>query len=542
VPGLAEAFERIGTYLEHRLPLTHAAGAALAVTDMDEVLGVVVRGFADAASGSAVRPGTRFQIGSISKSFAGVVAIQEAEAGTLDIHEPVDRILPGLHLPQPFGPITTHHLMSHTSGLGTGTEDAPTGAGAAWLLGQVPPTFAPGSRFWYSNDGWKLVGMVLEKVTGTPFHDLVRERVIGPLGMRSTDSAITNDTRTDLATGYQTIYDDRPPRLDHPLVPARWLVSDTADGSIVSNVIDMSVYVRALLGGGRTLVDGHDIRLLSPDGFRLLTTPVIQDGDHPSHAYAYGLRIGSGGNDKEIAHSGGMVGYTALMVVRPDQGIGCVMLLNGDGNSEEVVRFALDSVDAALRGDDPPLGPHAAAPTVVADASDYLGSYEGQNRNIDIVATADGMMLRQGPMGAPLVRAEGDSFLVEHAALDRYLLRFGRDGQGRVVEAFHGDDWLRSKDYGDSGPRDFPQEWLAYVGLYRSNNPWAPALRVLLRKGELAIWWSWATEEELLLALGEGRFAVGQEWRPMRIRFLGMTEGRALAAEFNGARWYRACE
>jgi hypothetical protein len=434
--------------------------------------------------------------------------------------------------------------MSHTSGLGTGTEDAPTGAGAAWLLAQVPPTFAPGSRFWYSNDGWKLVGMVLEKLTGTAFHDLVRERVIGPLGMRSTDAAITNDTRTDLATGYQTLYDDRPPRLDHPLVPATWLVSDTADGSIVSNVIDMSVYVRALLGGGRTLVDGRDVRLLSPDGFRLLRTPVIQDGDHPSHAYAYGLRIGSDGNDTEIAHSGGMVGYTALMAVRPDQGIGCVMLLNGDGNSEQVVRFALDSVDAALRGGDPPVGPHPVAPTVVEGASDYLGGYGGKNRNIDIVATADGMMLRQGPIGAPLVRVEGDSFLVEHAALDRYLLRFGRDEKGKVVEAFHGDDWLPSERYRDSGPRDFPQEWLGYPGLYRSNNPWAPVLRVLLRKGELAIWWSWTTEEEPLLPLGDGLFAVGQEWRPMRIRFrsLGIAGGRAAVAEFNGANWYRVSD
>lgn len=542
MPGLAEAFERIGTHLEHRLPLTHAAGAALAVTDADEVLGVVVRGFADAASGSAVRPETRFQVGSISKSFAGVIAVQEAQAGRLDLHEPVDRILPWLDLPQPFGLITTHHLMSHTSGLATGTEDAPTGAGAAWFMARVPPTFAPGSRFWYSNDGWKLVGMVLEKVTGTPIHDLLRERVLGPLGMRSTDAAITNQTRMDLATGYQTLYDERPPRLEHPLVPARWLVSNTADGSLVSNVIDMSAYIRMLLGGGRTLVDGHAVQVLSPEGFRLLTTSVIGDDDHPGHGYAYGLRVGPDATDREFAHSGGMVGYTAMMVARPDQGIGCVMMLNGDGDGEALVRFALDAVGAALKGDELPEPTHPPAATVVTDAADFVGSYQGEDGEIDVVATSDGIMLRKGPLGAPLVRAQGDSFLVEHAVLDRYLLSFGRDAGGRVVEAFHGNDWLRGTGYGDDVPGDVPGEWRAYPGLYRSNNPWAPVLRVLLRKGALAVWWSWATQEEPLLALDEGWFAVGERWQPMRLRFLEVADGRAAAVEFNGARWYRSFE
>ncbi len=81
MPGLAEAFERIGSALEHHLPVSHAAGAAIAVTDRHETLGVVVRGFADVASGAPVRPETRFMIGSISKSFAAIVVLQEVEAG-----------------------------------------------------------------------------------------------------------------------------------------------------------------------------------------------------------------------------------------------------------------------------------------------------------------------------------------------------------------------------------------------------------------------------------------------------------------------------
>ncbi|HEX6131881.1 MAG TPA: serine hydrolase domain-containing protein, partial [Actinomycetota bacterium] len=118
MPGLVDAFELIGDAVEHHLPQTHAAGLALAVTDPEETLGVVVRGFADVAARAPVRPETRFEIGSISKQLAAIVALQEVEAGRLDLHVSVNELLPWLELPEPFGPITLHHLLTHTSGLG----------------------------------------------------------------------------------------------------------------------------------------------------------------------------------------------------------------------------------------------------------------------------------------------------------------------------------------------------------------------------------------------------------------------------------------
>ena len=76
-----------------------------------------MRGLADVAAGTPVRPETRFQIGSISKSFAAMIVLQEVAAGRLDLHVSVNEILPWLELPEPFGPITLHHLMTHTAGL-----------------------------------------------------------------------------------------------------------------------------------------------------------------------------------------------------------------------------------------------------------------------------------------------------------------------------------------------------------------------------------------------------------------------------------------
>ncbi len=536
--GLAEAFERIGAFLERRLPLTHAPGASLGVTDRDGLLGVVVRGFADVGSGTPVHPGTRFQIGSISKSFTAVVALQEAAAGRLDLHAPVTALLPWLELPQPFGPITPHHLLAHTSGLIQGTEDAFGELAAAWNLRDHPPGFPPGERFWYSNDGYKLIGLILERLAGQRVADLIRERVLEPLGMASSEAVITNATRANLATGYAPMHDDRPAQLTHPLVPAQWIVSGSADGSIVSDLADMCAYARMLLRGGEGV--------LSKDSFATLTTPLILDPERSGFSYAYGMWVGEEDGRRRFRHSGGMVGYTTLLAVDPDDGLGAVMFLNGDGDRTETVRFALDAVRAAIRGEPLPGLTDPDDPALVPNAGRYAGAYRGDGRTIEVAAVGGRLMFREADIEATLSRDGTDRFLVEHPSLDRFHLRFGRDGDGRVVEAFHGPDWLRGDGYTGPEPGPHPPEWEAYPGVYRSNDPWMPVLRIVLRKGRLVrlATFAWEEEDELaLLPLDGSTFRVGdEEWRPDRMRFDRIVEGKATRAVYDGGSWYRSFE
>ena len=115
----------------------------------------------------------------------------------------------------------------------------------------TPRRSRPGERFHYSNDGYKIVGAVLESLTGLPIHELLAERLLGPLGMTASVAAITDDVWTDLATGYEPLLTDRPAQLRHPLAPAPRTISNTADGSIVSTVVDMCAYARLLLARGR---------------------------------------------------------------------------------------------------------------------------------------------------------------------------------------------------------------------------------------------------------------------------------------------------
>ena len=143
----------------------------------------------------------------------------------------------------------------------------------------MPPTTAPGERFWYSNDGWKIVGACLEHVTGMPIHDLLAERVLGPLGMRDSVALIDDAEYLRTAVGYVPTRWDRPPQLRHPLSPAGRIVSNTADGSIVSTAIDMAAYARLLLARGDVPDGSRRPRSSATPAFSLLTEDGVDDGD-----------------------------------------------------------------------------------------------------------------------------------------------------------------------------------------------------------------------------------------------------------------------
>jgi CubicO group peptidase (beta-lactamase class C family) len=549
MPGLEDAFERIGAAAEHHLEASNAPGLALAITDGDEVLGVVCRGLADVAANKPVRPETRFQIGSISKSLAALLILREVEAGTLDVHVSVNEILPWLELPEPFGPITLDHLMTHTSGLLVGTEDAPTGPGALHRLKINPPTTAPGERWLYSNDGWKIVGACLEEVTGQAIHDLLRTRVLAPLGMLRSTAAITAAEYEDMAVGYEPLYCDRPVQLRHPLVPATRITSNTADGSIVSTVLDMCAYARMVLARGDVPgVDGA--RMLSEAAFDRWVEQRVPDD--AGGTYGYGLWQAEADGVRWIAHSGGMVGYTAFFAVSPDENLGLVILQNGGGSKEQLSRTAFAQVRACLAGGDLPEAWVPPAPTSVPRGEEYVGVYTGEDgRVFEVETEREGLRLNAGPVTVllerdPLAEA-GDAFLVPHEALERFAIVFGRDASGAVVEAFHGETWFRSARYTGPNPEPAPEEWHRFTGFYRSNDPWAPTLRVVLRKGQLAIQWpSAATDDagdEVLIPLEDGRFAAGAIRDPRRVRFLGRgAGGKAVVAEFNGGSWFRSFE
>jgi hypothetical protein len=357
--------------------------------------------------------------------------------------------------------------------------------------------------------------------------------------MTSSEARITNETRLDLSVGYEPVHDERPSNLEHPLAPAWWIVTETADGAIVSTVADMSAYARMLLGRGATTIDGVEVRVLSEAMFDTLTTPYTATDD-PKVRYAYALDISAEDDGRiEIGHGGGMVGYTAAFWLDVTTGLGCTILQNGSGDKATLVDASLDAVRASLAGKELPATPSFDL-GVIEHADSLAGVYAGE-RSIELVAEESRLRLVEGDVSVVLQRwgDEKDAFCVPHPSWDRFLLRALRDADGTVTELVHGPQRFAPEGRELETSTALPAEWADYPGTYRSNDPWSSVMVVFARAG--ALWLLWPPEgiETPLLDLGEGTFAVGEEWRPQRLRFEDVVEGRPSIAWYNGGRWYR---
>lgn len=529
-------FSQIDRVVAQQMEQDRTPGVALALTDREKLLRVATYGLADLAGGRPVTPQTLFEIGSIGKSFTSLALLQLHEAGQVDLHAPFSQYLPWFQAKSRYAPITLHHLMSHTSGLIAGSDFAPDSPYEVWALRDMEVGHAPGEHFHYSNVGYKALGLALERLLNQPYPQIIRERILEPLGMAATAPAITHETRHHLAVGYQGWYDDRPGHPSHPLAPATWLETATGDGCIASTAGDMAAYLRLLMNRGQ----GPSGPVISSQSFELMSQRIIKAEEDPDSYYGYGLDIEQEAGHLYLGHGGDMVGYYAAILADMDAGLGVVMLSNGPFKPVRTSHTILAMLRAAQQGQPLPPLPPVQPLARVENAADYAGVYRGVAKSLTLVAEGEQLYLQQGN-GLLSFEARGDDcFYLNHPDYNRFLWYFRRESEsGRVVEAGHGSDWYAHERYTGPTTFDHPAEWAAYPGHYRSHDPWLTNFRVVLRRGELRLVHPWG-EEESLLFLDNARFQVGEETHsPERLSFNTVVDGQALRANLSGCDYYR---
>jgi CubicO group peptidase (beta-lactamase class C family) len=532
---LSEAFRLIDSYIEEERRSAAIPGMALAITDREKVLHVSTFGHSNLSSRTPVSPETLFEIGSISKSFASVIALQLVEEGRLDLRKPMSEYLPWFEVRSSFGPITLHHLMSHTAGIVQGTETTLGAVTEVLALSNTDATAEPGTFFHYSNTGYKAVGLVLEKVLGESTGSALKKRVFGPLGMNSSESVITSDLYERLAVGYAPIHDDRPRPLNGKYVPATLVESDTADGSISSTASDMTAYMRMLLNKG----GGPRGPLLSATSFDLLVQKVIKPADSVHNEYyGYGLDVREEDDHVLIGHTGGMVGFVSSMLVDMETGFGVIILVNCSSYDlkAELCKTILRVLRSAAEGE-PLQSPKRIDSTLVENASEYEGTYASGSKKLQIVAKGKRLFI-DGGAPVPLESRGKDEFFAGSPNYNLFLMRFGRKGE-KVVEIMHGPDWYVDESY--TGPKAFKhsRRWEAYAGHFRTHNPWISNFRIILRKGALVMVEP-SGNEQPLTQLSEGVFRIGADARsPEVIRFDLLVDGKAMRATLSGCECYR---
>lgn len=531
--SLAQA--RIDEFIERWMMLHNVPGLTMSITDRNETLCVINRGFADVERREPIGPGALFEAGSIGKSFTALCLVQLAEAGVLDLNRPASDYLPWFEVGGSHGTITVHHLLTHTAGITRGGDYAPYGQYEVWALRNTATGGPPGRRFNYSNAGYKALGHLLEAVTGTGYAGNIQSRILDPLGMADTHAVTTFDTRDLMAQGYWPRYDDRPEPPGNPVVPAAWHEYGSGDGSIASTAADMAAYVRLFLNGGRH----NENPLISSSSFDLVTGKFIPVGYIPDTWYGYGLNVSDRHGFRHIDHGGLMLGHHTTMMADLDNGIGVSVLTNGTLEPSEVADFTLRAVRAALNiGPTPDAHAELPEPERVPNAADYVGTFTGEHGSFAVTAQGGTLALEVGSEVAPLERRGRDRFYADHPDFRLHLLTFGRS-DGKVVEAFHGPGWFVSETY--EGPTEFdtPEEWDALVGHYRSHNPWYTNFRVFVRKGRLTLALP-GTPGSRLAPLEDGSFRVGSDPEsPERVRFGALADGVALRANLYNFDYYR---
>jgi CubicO group peptidase (beta-lactamase class C family) len=527
----AAAWARVEEFARARMREANTPGMAVAITSRDRLLHVGAFGSANLAAQRPITADTPFEIGSISKSFTAIALLQLQDEGRFDPRAPIATHLPWFEVRSSFGPITGHHLLTHTSGLPRDRDDIPSSRYQAYAVREREIGYAPGTHFAYSNVGYQVLGYALESIEKRPYAEVIAARVLVPLGMTKSTAQITHDIRLKLPIGYQRLYDDRPSHPAHPLVPATWLEYAAGDGSIVSTPADMAAYARMLLNRG---VGAAGKRLLSEAGFAALTQRAINAGDQTW--YGYGVQTVNRDGRVAHAHSGGMVGYSAMLTWDPDAGVAAVAFANGPGEPGRVARFAADVARAVLRSETVPELPHATDPAVIENAAEYVGTYTSGARTLVIKADPPLLGVPVGGRLMLLERRTSDSFYLNDPDWHTFLLQFERD-RGVIRGFSHGADWYTRDGHTAPAPARYPKDWDGYRGHYRTTHAWFNNFRVVVRRGTLYLV-APSGSETALDPVAPGVFKE-RGTSSERLRFDSIVEGEALRANLSGVDYYR---
>lgn len=304
-----------------RVDRTDAPGCALGVSEKGRMVYTRGYGMADLQHRVAIGPQSIFHVASVSKQFTAMSVALLAEEGRLSLDDDVRKFIP--ELPTYEAPITVRQLMHHTSGL----RDQWNLLGyAGWrfptdvitqqdvldiVTRQRALNFRPGAEYLYSNTGFTLLALIVQRVSGQSLAEYAQAKFFGPLGMRNTHF---HDDYSMIVPGRTSAYE--------PRIGGGWKISiptfDTYGAtSLFSTTEDLLLWMASFdaapAGGGEI--------------FRAAQTSAVLNDGTPTN-YGYGLTLNTWRGVRAIGHGGADAGYRAYVERYPDFGVAVAVLCN----------------------------------------------------------------------------------------------------------------------------------------------------------------------------------------------------------------------
>jgi D-alanyl-D-alanine carboxypeptidase len=279
---------------------------------------------------------TRFDLASLTKVFTGVAIGQLAQQGKIKFEDPISKYLPELPANLVKG-ITIHHLLTHTSGLGSyWTNEFHESNHAKFrtlkdylqLIKNDTVLFSPGAQWGYSNSGYLLLGLLIEKISGKSYFDFVKENIFLKAGMTSSDFLERDAVNKNVANSYTRQNRYRPNDQSYSTTYFIAPVKGTSAGGAYSTANDLFKFSVALLNN----------RLLNREHTQLVTSgKAPYDRPERKKKYAYGFAEQFVNDEKIVFHDGGANGISTQMDIYPELGYTVVVLSNYDAPSAFLV-------------------------------------------------------------------------------------------------------------------------------------------------------------------------------------------------------------
>ena len=280
------------------------------------------------AAGVEATPDTQYRVGSITKTFTSAAIMQLRDAGKLDLEDTLDRHLEGAaHTP------TIRRLLSHASGIQRETQDE------SWLtlrfaqpdellgtLAQAELVLPSGARFHYSNLAFALLGIVVERVSGVPYEDYVRERLFEPVGLKRTSF----EPEPPAAKGY----------LGQPYADGVWDTVGVETGAWAS-AGQLWGTVGDLCRWGAFLADPDESVLAASSAEEMRTVQVIAEHERWLAGYGLGLELRRDGERILAGHGGSMPGFIARLYFSAKEKLVTAALTNESQGALADLGFAL---------------------------------------------------------------------------------------------------------------------------------------------------------------------------------------------------------
>ena len=332
----AEISEKVDAYVAAEMRTEKMPGLALAVVRDGRIIKARGYGLANIELDVPVKAETIFQTGSVGKQFTATVVMMLVEDGKIRLDDPIGKYLSGA--PATWKSITVRNLLTHTSGIHDYETESLTKRGAAFVnlrddytedelfkkFSGLPLDFPPGSQWRYSNSGYVILGILIHKVTGQFYGDVLQERIFRPLGMTSTRIISEADIIPNRAAGYRLVNGE--------IKNQEWVsptLNTTADGALYTNVVDMAKWDASL----------YTEKVLKKGSLDQMWTAVrLNDGK--TAEYGFGWDVTNVNGHRLIEHGGAWQGFTTQISRYVDDKFTVIVLTNLDSEHSEPDKIA----------------------------------------------------------------------------------------------------------------------------------------------------------------------------------------------------------